>query len=398
MHFELLASLPWPRGLAFADDKLYALCRGRPRGAGGPDPEDRAGSLYEVPLDGAPVKLLAQPEDPPFRLWDPTVPKHEDIDTDRPYAGLAWHPRSRNFFICCFSGIDSPHGYGGFRKNATDGVLRFDLDASRWFTVERHTTSHIDSVTPNPRKKPRLEAMRNNFYPNPGSDLPRGWLNGPNGLSVHGDELFVVGKDNHSVVRYDLSVLSNGSADRHEQGLPSDPYRLTPDGRTGDTSVLIDEEYSELFDGPSSLVVSGKTIYIGLRSNNLVLAFVLGSDLRTARKVAQIPSESGLIDLAVAPSGALFASLKNGEVHRVSNPEAAFADPQSLAGLTSQQLYATMPKTQPEKLVAGGEVYQLDDNGSNIIFGPDGTLYACCNKDGGGIYQLSGADTPSNVA
>ena len=128
---RITTSIPWPRGLVFVDSWLVVLARG---GVGqiGPVENDLAGHLFGVDVGIAQpyskdvldeVKnnacRLTEPAgstsygsrpvrpNAPFRLWNPNK-KEDDIDTDRPYAGLAYDPRSQSLFVACFSGIDVP--------------------------------------------------------------------------------------------------------------------------------------------------------------------------------------------------------------------------------------------------------------------------------------------------
>ena len=137
-------SVPFPRGLALVEGKLYVLCRGRVRQYGGVNAgiDDEAGSLYEVDTGLAQPfeeeiseavrtngRVLTRPTGPPFRLFDRTAqPPTADRETDRPYCTLRWHEPTRSFYICAFSGIDKDSRLeNNFSKNLTDAVLRYDL-------------------------------------------------------------------------------------------------------------------------------------------------------------------------------------------------------------------------------------------------------------------------------
>ena len=351
---ELLASVLWPRGLCFAGGRLFALGRGRPRGAGGPDPDiaDHAGSIFEVPLSGSGAVETHLPNDPPFHLWDRLLPIHSDIETDRPYAGLAWHEVSQNFLVCCFSGIDKPTSSVAFRKNSTDAVLRFDCRNGRWFEVERHD----GTVVPEDLRRSLTTSIPNNYFPSNDSSLPHGWVNGPDGLLVHDNDLFIVGKDNHSLVRYDLTPILSDPEYGH---LPS--VVLRKDSK----DVLVDGSVAPMFDGPSALATDGTYLYVGLRTTDIVLGFPWAGPFDSAFLAATLPSGVELIDLAMSSGGELFVSSKRRKIWNAGVP-----DPATTYAATDSNVFA-----------------QLPGNGSNITFGDDGVLYACCNVDDGGIFH-----------
>ena len=101
------------------DGKLYVLCRGRARNAGGVSAEvdDQAGTIYVVDPDIAESidsqkvtqairengKVFATASDPPFELWDRSAnPPESDLKTDRPYCTLRYHQPTQSFYICAF--------------------------------------------------------------------------------------------------------------------------------------------------------------------------------------------------------------------------------------------------------------------------------------------------------
>lgn len=355
MTMELLASVPWPRGLCFAEGRLFTLGRGRPRGAGGPDPEicDQAGTIFEVSLSGNGAVETHAPCDPPFKLWDQSLPTYSDIETDRPYVGLVWHEPSKNFFICCFSGIDKPTSSLSFRKNATDAILRFDCRVGKWFEVERHDGSVVPEDL---RREQTTAAIPNNFFPSSDSSLPNGWINGPDGLLVHDDDLFVVGKDNPSLVRYDLKpILDN----------PEYAHLSSTVLRRDDKDITVEGVTSPLFDGPSALATDSSCLYVGLRTTNVVLGFSLTGAFDSAFLAAKLPQGSELIDLAMSPEGELFVSSKHEKIWNLGVP-----DPDQTYVATDANVYATLP-----------------GKASNIVIGDNDILYACCNANKGGVFQ-----------
>jgi hypothetical protein len=352
---ELLASLPWPRGICIASGKLFALGRGRPRSVGGPDPniDDRAGVIFEISISGGEAVAVHEPISPPFHLWDKQLPIYSDIETDRPYVGLAWHEASQNFFICCFSGIDKPTDSNSFRKNSTDAVLRFDCRVGKWFEVERHDPSVVPVSL---RQLPSTSSIPNNFYPSNNESIPHGWLNGPDALLVHGNDLFVAGKDNHSLIRYDLSPLISE---------PNTAYLQSYVMRRDTKDVLIDGSLLPQFDGPSALETDGISLFVGLRSKDIVLSFPLTGPFDIAFQIATLPPKVELIDLALSPTGELFVASKVGKIWNIGLPDSA-----KNYQATDENVYASLPT-----------------DGSNITFGQNGKLYACCDINGGAIFN-----------
>ena len=207
---RLTDTVPFPRGLAMADpdgdgvEMLYVLSRGRARGNGGADPtlDDRAGTIWQVDPRTGETSVYAEPTSPPFRLLDRTLADaRDDHDTDRPYCGLRYDEATRSFYIVAFSGIDlaAPHGdaadaeSGYFRKNYSDGVLRYDVDARAWSVIDRHEPADGDA------------------YPGP---CGGGHVKGPDNLLIVGDTLYVAAKDNDRVVAYDLTDIQRAAVQR----------------------------------------------------------------------------------------------------------------------------------------------------------------------------------------
>ncbi|UJB73128.1 hypothetical protein HRE53_30930 (plasmid) [Acaryochloris sp. 'Moss Beach'] len=321
---------------------------------------------------------LAYPSiNPPFRLWSRQLPRALDIETDRPYAGMVWHKGSQNFIICCFSGIDKPTEEVSFRKNATDAVLRLDQRNGKWFEVERHNAEVVDETL----RKSLTTSIPNIHFPS-AENLPRGWLNGPDGLLVYGDELYVVGKDNHSLIRYDLSMILD---DPLLENLQSSLVRKDS------KEVLISGNNLPLFDGPSSLATDGERLYIGMRTTNVVLAFPLNGPFDEAVIVAELPEGSEIIDIALSPSNKLFISTKLGKIWNTGIPN--LNEPFRANFLNS---FADLPGLPDINNFNG--TTELPANGSNIVFDTEGTLYACCNFKDGGVYRFVRADDNLSLA
>jgi len=222
---RVTTAVPFPRGLAMLDGKLFVLARGRVRESGGVDGaiDDHAGHIYAVdPNIGEPISTadvshpvrenahrFAVPTEPPFKLFDRTaIPVIKDRETDRPYCGLRYDPMTKNFFVCAFSGIDKPEGKGStFSKNLSDGVHRYDTRDGKWRTVEKH------------------DIEMGGIYPHhdvASQPPPHGWLNGPDNCLAVGKWLYAVAKDNSVMVRYDLSEI----AVKPDAGAPASEWVL----------------------------------------------------------------------------------------------------------------------------------------------------------------------------
>ncbi|MGH7162361.1 MAG: hypothetical protein ACREID_02670 [Planctomycetota bacterium] len=269
---------PFPRGLEMVDGKLYVLCRGRVRDAGGVSAEidDQAGTLYVVdpnvsePASGGEVgeavrnngRAVALPTVPPFRLWDRAAyPPENDRVTDRPYCTLRYHDPSKSFYVCAFSGIDKAAEPGKlqFSKNLSDALFRYDLRTEKWYEVERHRTwaggsyPHHDTTVNPP---------------------PHGWLNGPDNCLAVGRWLYAVGKDNNRLVRYDLTALEHDP----EAGCPG-------------SEVVLGEQVSvrglgvQWYWGPSALAYRDGWLYVGYRTSSVIVRIRLNEQFAPEQPV-----------------------------------------------------------------------------------------------------------------
>jgi len=236
---RISSAVPWPRGIAWYDEKLVVLARGAHRKQGGPQVDDQAGTLFEVSAEiaeevspndtdvGSDVlqnaKVFARPSDPPFKLWQPsTQPAHLDTRTDRPYATLHWDPATTSFYICAFAGIDLPsgeirEGLWPFWPNSSCGVHRFDVslaDSKRltngeWLGVEAHRFDNVPEHVIRRFKDGASSQVPNSYYPHhaiESNSPPHGLLNGPDGLFAVGKYLYCVGLDNNKLAQYDIST------------------------------------------------------------------------------------------------------------------------------------------------------------------------------------------------
>jgi hypothetical protein len=230
--------VPFPRGIVVEGDSMTVLSRGRVRSAGGVSGaiNDMAGTLWTIDLKTNAVSIFAEPTDPPFRLWNrASDPPESDTRTDRPYCVLRFDPATQNYFICGFSGIDlrQQPGKPSFSKNETDAILRFDRRTRRWHEVYRH-----EPGTPYAEHEPK----------------------GPNNLLVVGRWLFAAGKDNSTLVRYDLSPLLDDP-----QACPLAAKLIAGE------KVMMDDGTAESALGQSALAERDGWLYVGYRTSGVVL-------------------------------------------------------------------------------------------------------------------------------
>lgn len=265
---RISTAVPFPRGLVLREDGLYVLARGRVRGSGGVDVklDDRAGTLWRVdPSISEAIgqqtlavarngTVIAEPTSPPFNLLDRSLDFASGDDlTDRPYCGLRWHEGTQSFYICAFSGIDlsaadpAAAQSGSFKKNYTDGVLRYDTRTGEWSEVERHD--------------PAAGAA----YPH-GDELPQGWVKGPDNLLPVGENMLVVAKDNSRLIAYDLRPLK------------AEPTAGPPEGREvlGET-VWIDGQPRTVL-GHSGLAYDDGWLYISFRTTSEIVRVPVTND------------------------------------------------------------------------------------------------------------------------
>ncbi len=279
---RLSAGVPWPRGIALVDGEFVVLARGRHRNYGGPDPayEDYAARLYSVdptiaepyepgrvpsPALLANARVLAEPDPRIVHEFDRSRPAIEDVFMNRPYCTLAFDSASRNLIFCAYSGVDmgeKPY----FRKNATDALYRYDLRTQRWGIVEMHDAG----VVPESELGPWIS---NEYYPHHDPKKyapPHGLLNGPNGCAVVGSWLYAVGKDNHTLARYDLREI------RHDPSAPA-PFAEVVLGE--EAQVRIDGKVRTIpVQGHSAVAGHPGWLYVAFRTTNIVLRFPLLED------------------------------------------------------------------------------------------------------------------------
>jgi hypothetical protein len=321
---RVTAGVPWPRGLAFVDGTLVVLARGRHRNAGGIDPAvpDRCGTLLAVDpriaepvIAGEPASercrenavVFAEPDASVFQLYDRDTPLIDNVAIDRPYCTLVYDARSRNLFVCGFSGVDMPGAL--FRKNAADSIHRFDLRTNRWYPVELHAHAVVPAAA-------LSQVVPNQYYPHHDPQdhaPPHGWLNGPDACGVAGDFLYAAGKDNHVVAQYELTEIRarpDAAPPRSRPALgPRVKIRL-PD-RTEKTIEAL---------GPSALAAHGGHLYVGYRTSSIVLRFAIDDrgDL-VAPAIGELVAvfepwdpegkrSADLIDIAFNSKGELFVS------------------------------------------------------------------------------------------
>lgn len=377
--------VPFPRGLQLVDGSLYVLSRGRVREYGGADGsiDDKAGYLFEVDPNVAESiqlpevseavrnngRVVAEPSSPPFRLFDRTAkPATRDRETDRPYCGLTFHPGTRSFYICAFSGIDKAEiaGQSTFSKNLTDAILRFDLRTARWYEIERH------------------DIEKGGLYPHhdPASAKPpHGWLNGPDNCLAVGSSLYAVAKDNSRLVRYDLSAIERDP----EAGPPASHFVL------GDKLTLKDGSTLDI-SGHSMLAHRDRWLYVGTRTSSHVFRIPLDDALLPVQPIvgeliatfdpydAKKRSSANLTDMCFGPEGDLYiVSAKPSKVYRFHpDPRNVFdgrtgASPAYIdfAALTKN------PKMKSENVLVDpdGRVYVTSGDAYDYQGGAGGVVY-----------------------
>lgn len=388
---RLSTAVPWPRGITLIGKTAYLLARGVPRQPGGPHPFvfDRAGTIFTVdtriwewvprqkkhfkPVSKkvrANAKAFAPPDQNVFKLWgrdekgkQVRVP-WEDIDTDRPYATLVWDTKSRNFFICGFSGIDNAPRSNefNFRKNGNDAILRFDQRDRSWREVERHDANRIKKSV---RKNPKTTWLDNIHYePKKGSTKPpQGLLNGPDGLHVFGAYLLAVAKDNDVVARYSLDRIRKNPKAQCPQSAIIFKGKKTKKIKTVNSKVVD-------FGGYSSLAVHAGKLYLGGRDHNRIVRMPITKDaevdVTAIELVADLGKNSALIDIAFDSTGWLFASTAGlGAIWKIPIP----------SGRCS--IYRAKDHQPWFKLGS----FRVNGKCTNIAFDREDRLYLCTNND-----------------
>lgn len=394
---RVTTAVPWPRGMAFVDGELVVLARGRHRRAGGVDPniDDRAGALFAVdPAVSEPVtpgrlasetvrnnaRVIAEPA-APLLLYDRNTDPLNDTRMDRPYCTLIYDDASRNFFICGFSGVDSPGGT--FRKNATDSIHRYDMRDGRWRAVEMHDASVVPAHE-------LTGVVSNEHYPHHDPDdnaPPHGWLNGADGGCVAGEYLYVVAKDNHRVVQYDLAAV-----------------RDNPDAGPPDSRPVITEHVTIHHPGgprksralgPSAAVARDGFLYISYRTSSIILRFGLDerggiADPDHADLIAVFEPwdkdkgrSANLIDLAFNSRGELFVSCATeGRIWRIGKPDPA----RPFYGNDQTDRPTTAPPYVDLRALTGKESIGC----GNIVFDARDRLYICSGTSDTASQTLRG--------
>jgi hypothetical protein len=376
---------PFPRGMQVVDGKLYVLCRGRVREYGGvsAEVEDQAGTLYVVDPNlaeeftgGEPSlavrengTVLALPSAPPFRLWDRTAnPPTKDRETDRPYCGLTWHPKTQSFYICAFSGVDKADSKdkSTFSKNLSDAILRYDLRTSKWYEVERH---NIEKGGLYPHHDPAV------------SKPPHGWLNGPDNCLALGDSLYGVSKENSLLVRYDLTALA---ADP-EAGAPPSEFVLGQD-------VTVQKGEKLRLEGHSALGYHGGWLYLATRTSSHVVRLKLDEKMLPVKPVkvelvarfdaydAATKKSTNITDMSIDREGHVYlVSAKPSAVYRfkpdpknVYDARAGAQGPWfSLAELTGNEIMKSenvLVDDQGRVYVTSGDAYTYQGGAGGVVW------------------------------
>ncbi len=352
---RLTDATPFPRGLAMADPdgdgiaSLYVLSRGRARGNGGANVtvDDKAGTIWEVDPTTGRTRVFAEPTSPPFRLLDRTLADaRDDKHTDRPYCGLRYDEATHSFYIVAFSGIDLPAAdvknaeSGYFRKNYSDGVLRYDIDAEQWSVVDRHEPRDGDA------------------YPGTAG----GYAKGPNNLAIVGSTLIVAAKDNNRLIAYPLE-------------------------QPGAAKIVLAETISlSNMDGSSRTVLGHSALgyhdgwlYVGFRTSGEIIRLRL-EDPTQAELLAEFEPfdpETGrsanVTDLAIGPDGDIYVlSAVPARVYRFTpdptdvrnfrDGSGAWLDAASLTGNARMKAENLLITGDGTLYLASGDAY-ADDSG-----------------------------------
>lgn len=390
VSLERVASmLPHPRGIVWVDGKLVVVARGRHRNYGGPaqDVMDHEATLYEIdpavrePFEpGKPgtdatisnMRVLAEPDPSVVHVFDRSRPPRDNWLMSRPFCTLAYDAASKNLVFCGYSGVDlaGAEGTPTFRKNATDALYRYDLRSKKWGIVEMH---RHDAV---PREK-QTAVISNEYYPHhdPATNPPpHGLLNGPNGCCVAGKYLYAVGKDNHTLARYDLEPLRR------------DPSAGPPPGEAvlgQDVDIRIGGETKRIeLSGHSAVAAHGGWLYLGTRTSSVIVRFPIRPDGELVKPiVGELVAEmepyskeskrsADLWDMVLNDRGELFVSCsRDGVVWRFTpDPKTPFdGHPKRKDSPSPNKPWIDIRK------LTGNDKASV----SNMTFGPDGSLYFC---------------------
>lgn len=381
------AAVPWPRGIAWVDGKLFVVARGRHRNYGGPAAEvqDMEATLFEIDPDirepfekdvpaGEAVlsngRVLAAPDPRVVKLFDRSKPPLDNWEMQRPFCTMKYDAQSRNLIFCAYSGVDLSGDGPTFRKNATDALLRYDLRTQAWGVIEQHDPS----VVPQAEQK---QWISNVYYPHHDPEEnppPHGWLNGPNGCHVVGNWLYAVGKDNHTLARYDLRPIRRDP----QAGPPPSEFVL---GREIDVRIEGSVQRIPL-EGHSAVTSHGGFLYVASRTNSLVVRFPIDASGDMVRPiVGELIAElepysterkrsADLWEMVAGPDGSLvLTASRDGLVWRFHpDPAVVFDGDTRRDGAPSPN----KPWIEIRKLTGNDKA-----NVSNVCFAPDGSLYFC---------------------
>ncbi len=405
---RVTTAVPWPRGIAWHDGKLLVLARGVHRSAGGPNPDipDQAGTLFSVdptvfePAVGragvvgeavrANAVVVAAPTRPPFYLWDRRMPSTTDTRTDRPYCTLVFDAASRNAIICGYSGIDLPKP-AGFRKNATDSVLRYDMRDKRWHVIDQHDPD----VVPDAALK---KVVAPHYYPHHDprkNPPPHGFVNGACGAAIAGDCLYVGAKDNTALVQYDMRDIRRQAAAPPPQGR----YAFRRADWKSDVFVELEGLGQTYVEGTCALAVHDRWLYVAFRTTSQIVRFPLQPNGDLERPlVGQLVAlfkpydakkgggSANIYDMTFGHDGLLYVSPGyDGAIYRFRPDPSHVYD--------ARATYPT-PYVDLKALVGAKK-------SGNICFDPDGNLYICSGQkvlaDGeihGVVYRVAPTAAP----
>lgn len=379
--------VPWPRGIAWVDGKLLVVARGRHRNYGGPAPEvqDLEATLFEIDPQIREVfdkdtpageavrnngRVLAEPDPAVVKLYDRSKPILDNWSMQRPFCTMKYDEASRNLIFCAYSGVDLSGQGATFRKNATDALLRYDLRSKAWGVIELHD----EAVVP---REAQGAWISNEYYPHHDPEKnppPHGWLNGPNGCHVVGHWLYAVGKDNHTLARYDLR-----------------PIRRDPEAGPAPSEFVLGQEVDLRIEGKvqrfpleghSAVTSLDGYLYLATRTNSLVVRFPIDADGDLVRPIvgeliAELEPYSNekkrsadLWEMVAGPDGSLvLTASRDGLVWRFHpDPKVVFDGNNRREGSPTPN----KPWIDIRKLTGNDKA-----NVNNVAFAPDGSFYFC---------------------
>jgi hypothetical protein len=314
---------------------------------------------------------MAEPDPAIVQLYERSKAPLDNWLMNRPFCTMVYDAPSQNLVFCAYSGVDLPaNGGPTFRKNATDALFRYDLRTRAWGVVEQHRADVVPQAE-------QGQWISNEYYPHhdPAQNAPpHGLLNGPNGCCVAGRWLYAVGKDNHTLARYDLAPIRQdpASGPPPAEAVIGEFVDVRIDGRVQTIPV----------QGHSAVTAHGGWLYLGSRTSSLVLRFPITPDGDLVRPIvgelvaefepysAETKRSADLWDMVVNERGELFVSVsREGRVWRFQpDPRVPFdGNDKRKDGPTPNRPWIDI------RALTGNPKASI----SNMIVAPDGSLYFC---------------------